>query len=387
MQTNLNVTFIGNINAGKSSLINALLKQEVAQTGAKGGVTTSSTSFRMRTYTIRDDSSEIKLVDTPGLSEIDGQEQSKIAYGAAEKGDLVLFVICSDLVDIEYQTIVQLHKMKKPIVLVFNQIDKYTAKQREEIEHSLRTRLNNLIDHENIVLVSASPQPQKIIRINNTGDEEVIEREGVPDVEELKNRIVHIADNLGKPIKRISSYVDFIRGKRKTKAKNKLKEIKAKATEKSFNYAVMIGVGTAMNPVPLLDLVGGAAGLGILVKEIANLHGEQISKIGAEKLAKEMLLALTALSTFTLLMIGLGALVKMIPFVGWLVGGAAQAVSIAFVVYIIGDLLNDYYANNKQWTIDNSLKKSLEQKIKATDRKEIMRRLKVRINENLKQSL
>ena len=46
--------------------------------------------------------SEVVLIDTPGLNEVDGAQRAEMAHEAAQRADLVLFVTDSDLNEVEY---------------------------------------------------------------------------------------------------------------------------------------------------------------------------------------------------------------------------------------------------------------------------------------------
>jgi len=52
--------------------------------------------------------SEVVLVDTPGLNEVDGAQRAVMAHEAAARADLVLFVIDSDMNEVEYSALVEL---------------------------------------------------------------------------------------------------------------------------------------------------------------------------------------------------------------------------------------------------------------------------------------
>jgi small GTP-binding protein len=381
MIIDLKIVLIGNINAGKSSLINAILEKEVVNTSARGGETLKEDFYKIGTYNFNNSKLSLEIVDTPGLSEVCGEDHANIAIQSAKKGDLILFVVNNDLVEIEKESLEHLNDLGKPIILVFNQIDKYTDSQRKEIKDSLINNVAPIIDKENIILVSASPLKKIIVRKDN-GDEELIDRKGVPDVQELKERIALISSRIGKHIDKITGYADEL--EKVNKEIDKLNSIKEKAHDTSFNHAVIIGTFTAVNPIPLLDLAGGATGIGAMVRKIANLYNIKITVKEAEKLTKDILFEMMTVSAGTLAFLGIGSLIKMIPFVGWLVGGTTQAASVAFAVLILGDLVSDYYANGQNWGRNSSLKESLEEKLKSVDRDRIIQRLKEKITEKVK---
>ena len=66
MNNFIKIILIGNINAGKSSLINAIFKQYLAEVSPVGGKTQEATSYN---YDISFNGMNVKIVDTPGMSE------------------------------------------------------------------------------------------------------------------------------------------------------------------------------------------------------------------------------------------------------------------------------------------------------------------------------
>ena len=382
MKTNLSIVTIGNINAGKSSLINALLENVVCSIGAKGGSTRAAESFKLNTYGIHTDKLSLEIIDTPGLSEVDGKERASIAINAAYKGDLIIFVVKSDLLDTEKHTIKILSDINKPILLVFNQIDRYTEREKQDIANSLIKNVQGYIREENIFFTAACPV-QKIIKIDEHGEEIEVERKGLPDVSILKSRIKFIAHDLGKHIDHIAGYHE--QWKAVNEKLNHLNKLKESASESVLNHAVLIGTATAINPIPLIDMIGGASGIAILVKKIADVYGIDIKLEDAGLLAKDLLQGVViTMGAFSALVLGAGSLVKLIPFIGWAVGGVTQAASVAFIVFLIGETVSDYYANGQNWARNNSLKESLEFKMCSFDKDEITRKLKEQINSKLK---
>ena len=65
----IRISTFGLVSCGKSSLINALLEEEVVATGPLHGVTQSLTVLRWNT--LADEEVNVELIDTPGLEEVD----------------------------------------------------------------------------------------------------------------------------------------------------------------------------------------------------------------------------------------------------------------------------------------------------------------------------
>ncbi|MCA9242079.1 MAG: 50S ribosome-binding GTPase [Planctomycetales bacterium] len=156
------IVVFGEISTGKSALINALTGQAVAQVNVRGGWTKDvwHLGWEGSGYVLPGfETSQVVLVDTPGLNEVGGAERADMAREAAERADLILFVTDSDLNETEHNALEELAAFHKPILLVINKADLYSPKQLEELLDVLKEdRAKGLVDPENIVTTSADPR-------------------------------------------------------------------------------------------------------------------------------------------------------------------------------------------------------------------------------------
>ena len=127
------VMVYGVYNAGKSTLINALVGEEVAKMGD------IPQTDRVDAYTIGD----VTLLDTPGIDA--PIEHEKISREQLAKSDAVIFVLNSDGVLEEQQTYLEMGNILragKPMVVVLNNKNAYEAHSREYIALVERFRSN-----------------------------------------------------------------------------------------------------------------------------------------------------------------------------------------------------------------------------------------------------
>ena len=144
----VDVVVYGEVSGGNSALINALVGRYVAEVDVRGGWTKEAGRVGWGVpHTIRGlHASQLVLIDTPGINEVQDEGRSALALETARSSDLILFVTDADLNAREFDALAGLAAANKPMILVFNKKDLYTPAQRERIMDVLRTeRLPHVI--------------------------------------------------------------------------------------------------------------------------------------------------------------------------------------------------------------------------------------------------
>ncbi len=214
-QTSVQIAAFGMVGRGKSSVLNALLGQPVFETGPLHGVTQNSqtASWQLSQETIGDSdreilrvalpsigNSQIQLIDTPGIDEVDGETREALALTVAKQADLILFVIAGDMTKVEYEALCQLREFGKPMLLIFNKIDQYPEADRLEIYHKIRDeRVKQLLSPSEIVMVAASPLVAIAVR-RPDGSRAIKRESSKPQIDELKLKILEILHREGKSL-------------------------------------------------------------------------------------------------------------------------------------------------------------------------------------------
>jgi len=146
------VAVIGAPNAGKSTLVNALVGQKVAIVSPKA----QTTRARLMGIAIQD-RTQILLVDTPGIFEprrrLD-RAMVAAAWGGAGDADLILLVIDADAgLNREIEGIVEsLQQRDHPLWLALNKVD--LVKKPNLL--ALATTLNERLNPDKVFMISAS---------------------------------------------------------------------------------------------------------------------------------------------------------------------------------------------------------------------------------------
>jgi len=136
-----NIMIYGVYNAGKSTLINALVGKEVAATGDIP-LTDKVTEYSCRNYMI---------LDTPGIDA--PKEHENVTKEQLEKADAVVFVVNPLGVVEEAKTLAVLMDLfvnRKKVFLVFNEKNQLTETDFIQLKNQTRERLQELADEHHL---------------------------------------------------------------------------------------------------------------------------------------------------------------------------------------------------------------------------------------------
>jgi len=179
----IHIAACGRVSVGKSATLNALLGAERFSTSPLHGETKRAQIDAWEEY----QSGGVFLIDTPGLNEVDGEARERLAHEVASRSDLVLFIVDGDLTESELRALRLLTDLRRPVLLVFNKVDRYTRQEREILLTALRHHSEGHIDPRNIVCVSAKPAERLVIRVDEQGHEHESLRHPKPDVQALRD--------------------------------------------------------------------------------------------------------------------------------------------------------------------------------------------------------
>ena len=100
-QGHLHIAAFGRVSTGKSSLLNALVGQPVFSVSPLHGETRVSSMAALDERP----AGGVFVIDTPGIDEASGEEREALAREVAQRADLILFVVDSDLTDSEFRAL------------------------------------------------------------------------------------------------------------------------------------------------------------------------------------------------------------------------------------------------------------------------------------------
>ena len=107
------VTLFGRTMAGKSTLMEVLTDGD----GASIGKGSQRTTKDVRTYTWNN----LEITDVPGIGAFEGEDDERLAFWAARKADLILFLLSDDAPQVtEAECFSEIVNLGKPIICVMN---------------------------------------------------------------------------------------------------------------------------------------------------------------------------------------------------------------------------------------------------------------------------
>ncbi|MBW4483167.1 MAG: GTP-binding protein [Tildeniella torsiva UHER 1998/13D] len=362
----LRVAVFGLVSRGKSAVINALIGENILETGPLHGVTRWPRSVYWQPEVDSDLPWQIELVDTPGLDEVGGDIRADMAQTVANQADLILFVVAGEITRLEYDALAELQRGHKPLLLVFNKIDLYPETDRQAVYNTLnglRAELGQDIPGaklavDEVVMVAASPAPLQV-RVEwpdgRTSDEWEPQP---PQIEPLRRALLAIVGQDGSALVALNAlrharsiegdmvgHISRLHGDR--------------ADETIWQFAKYKAAAVALNPIAGLDLLGGVLIDLVMIRTLARLYGFPITGHEAGRLWRAILK-----SSGTLLLSELGsgllgagkttaALVTLVDSasgVAALAGAmTAQASAAGYGAYTVGQAAKTYLEQGCTW--------------------------------------
>lgn len=382
----VDIVVFGEISTGKSALINAMVGEQIAQVNVRGGWTKDvwHVPWESAGYCIPGFAdSQVVLIDTPGLNEVDGAARGEMAHSAAARADVVVFVTDSDLNEVEYQALVELAASHKPLLLVVNKADLYRPDELKDLLNLFRgPRLAGIVDPENVVTAQASPREIEYIVETSDGRQRSEWRKQPPQVEAVRERIVELLDADGMALVALNAAV-FAADKSDRMAALRVKMREEKAAQTIWQFAVTKALAVALNPIGVADIVGGTIVDATMIVTLGRVYGISVSTRNARSLATSILtsaglvtafeaLISWASSAFKTLTGGLGTVATAVP----------QGAAAGYGSYIVGQAARYYFQHGASWG-NQSAKQVVSQILDNTDKESVIERLKSEIRKKI----
>ncbi|MEG5043966.1 GTP-binding protein [Microcoleus sp. B4-C1] len=398
------IAVFGMVGRGKSSVLNALLGQNVFETGPTHGVTRTTTigqwdvgegidkNLPDRLSPVIYRLSQVELIDTPGIDEVDGETRELLARRVAQQADLILFVVAGDITKVEYAALSQLREAGKPMLLVFNKIDQYPDADRLAIYHKIRDdRVRELLSPDEIVMAAASPLTARAVR-RPDGSMGVQMTRSLPQVQDLKLKILEVLDREGKSLVALNTML--CAGDINEQLVQRKMEIRDDAANRIIWNGVMTkAVAIALNPITVVDILSGAVIDVVMILTLSKVYGIAMTEAGAVELLQKIAISMGGITAGELLAnFGLSSLKGLLGLATPATGGLAlgpylsvavtQAAIAGVSSYGIGQVTKAYLANGASWG-DDGPKAVVSKILSSLDEDSILNRIKEELRAKL----
>ncbi len=388
------VAVFGEISTGKSALINALAgRQEACENvSVRGGWTKEVWRLEWEgghgeaTGTILPglENSQLVLVDTPGLNEVEGEARANMARDAAERSDVVLFVTDSDLNETEHNALAEIASLHKPIVLVLNKVDLYRPDDLQALEESLhKPRVADLVGGpKNIIKASADPREKEYFLEQASGGTKSEWRKPEPQVEEVRARVLELLADEGKALVALSAAM-YAADRTDRVSALRVQMRSTSADRVIWSYAVAKAIGVSLMPWPVADVGSGMAIDVAMVVTLGQVYGIPITSANAKELVVSIFKAAgwmivgeamvhVGSSLAKALSLGSSTLFTALP----------QGAAAGYGSYLVGQAARYYFEQGGSWG-DLGPKQTVTKILENTDKQSVVDRLKGEIKKKI----
>ena len=287
----------------------------------------------------------------------------------------MLFVVAGDITRTEYTALQTLHQTRKPLLLVFNKTDLYPDTDRQAVYNNLyhlksqltsvedagtaTTTLSDIPIVDDVILVAAEPAPLQV-RVEWANGQVTEEWETpAPEIEPLKTALIELIQTEGSTLVALNTLHQA--NQVDTNLAKATAELNQTAADNIIlQFAKYKAAAVALNPVAVLDLLGGVASDLVMIRNLAKLYGFPMTSFEASKLWQAIVrssgtLLLSELGSGLLLGIGKSgaALWTMVDGSAGLTAYAgamgAQAAAAGYGTYAVGHAARIYLEQGCSW--------------------------------------
>ena len=325
----IHVALFGEVSAGKSSLLRAL----VPGTDVDVAPTAGTTHEVRLVEGAMPEGGTLVLADVPGTNEAGGESFARMARAEAARAHVLVFVCDGDLTRAQASELHAISAFGKPVLLALNKNDRYRDTERAVLQSRLQERVREL--GARVVAVSAGGS-EEILRRRADGTEERIVRERRPEVEALRLELQRAAARGAEALEPAREAAvlagvesDLSAAERSDRAG------RSEATVRRYTKRAVIGALAAVAPGTDL-IIQGALATG-LVRELAAIHGIGVRELDVDAFLERAggLLRTTTSVVFAVA----GNALKAFPGLGTLGGGLLHAVAYGLIFDSLGRAL------------------------------------------------
>lgn len=335
----LEIVAFGTISSGKSSLLNALAGRDVFETNLIGGTTVQRNEIPWPGM------DEVRLVDTPGLGEVDGSDHQHTAAEAAKDADLVLVVVDGPLRDSEFRLLDRLAEMEKRVVVCLNKSDWFAPRDRDALLGQI-SRQVEFVQSDDIIAVRSRPTQRERVRVLADGSQVEETVDVPPDIQPLAERMLEIVRKDGRDLLAANLLLQS-RGL-VDDAKDRVRlALDKRASQIIDKYTWGAAGAAALSPLPVVDLAAGCAISTKMVMDLARVYHQDIDVEVAVNLlgqqGKNLLGVIGTSAATPVVASSVASFIKGVPGIGTIAGGMMQGVVQAVITRWIGNIFIRYF--------------------------------------------
>ncbi|MFK8016233.1 MAG: GTPase [Gammaproteobacteria bacterium] len=320
----------GEVSAGKSTLIQALLPGADVQTSPVGGSTVDIRQYRW------DDPSQgsVILTDVPGTGSA-GDNLDAIAREEALRAHVILYICDGDLTRQQLQSMRELDALGKPTVLALNKVDRYAPKERKVILRKLQDRVAKLGKSgvRTAVVTVAAGGEEEVTIIDDQGNESRQVRARAPDLTNLKLAVREMLARDPAVLADLRDQAVFTLANEKLKAAQEVyRQDRAEALISGYTKKAVIGALAAISPGSDIVIQGylGTA----MTRDLSALWGASVRDMDVEEFLNLSQSRVGKALPLTLAVAGNG--LKAFPGIGTVAGGLVHAVAYGLIFDALG---------------------------------------------------
>ncbi len=281
LQKRFQITVYGRVGVGKSSLLNAIVGKNFFKTDVSHGSTKDIASVNWDEKFTHIE--KVNLLDTPGIDEENSTESEKAASKIALSSDLILFVLDSDVTTVELNSLEELLRSGKPVLLALNRCDQWKKNELKSLIKSIRKRLPYAAKKLPIEVVAAAPReaqlmPNMKVRSNIASTSKVAT---------LRTTLMNLIEDQGELLMSLNALQQADNFYHSLK-QGRLKRRKLEAQSLIGKFATLKASGVAINPILFFDLATGVALDTALIVQLSKLYGLDLKGKSAKQLLKKL---------------------------------------------------------------------------------------------------
>ena len=282
----LRIAVFGRVGVGKSSLVNALIGQDLLATDVAHGCTRQQQAVPWMMSVPGLD--RIELVDTPGIDEVAEAARARLAGRVALHSDLVLLILDADISRVELDAMETLINSGKPVLPVLNRSDCYLPEQRDKLRKSIGRRIRERRPHHHRayvpdpIAVAAAPR-----QACQRADGRIRSERQPASVNPLQIALINILRAQGPTLLAVNALRQAERLQEQLET-GRLERRRREAQGLIGRYAALKATGVAANPLVLLDLAGGLACDTALVVQLCKLYDLPMGGPAARRLIQRL---------------------------------------------------------------------------------------------------